>query len=64
MPPAVEPFENRTLGARVTAIDLNHLHDGTWRLVEQSFLEHAYLVFAQQPRAQPLRSASPNALLT
>ena len=44
----IAPLKNKTLGAIVTGVDLNHLDEPTWDHIYAAFLEHAALIFPGQ----------------
>ncbi len=48
MGPTITPLENTTFGAVITGVDLDHVDEVTWSVVEQVFLEYAALVFPEQ----------------
>ena len=47
MTPSIQP-KDATLGAVVTTIDLAHLNDATWSIVEDAFIEYGVLIFPGQ----------------
>jgi hypothetical protein len=47
MTPSIQP-KDATLGAVVTNIDLAHLNDPTWSIVEDAFIEYGVLIFPGQ----------------
>lgn len=47
MTPSIQP-KDATLGAVVTNIDLAHLNDATWSIVEDAFIEYGVLIFPNQ----------------
>ncbi len=47
MTPSIQP-KDATLGAVVTNIDLAHLNDTTWSIVEDAFIEYGVLIFPSQ----------------
>jgi len=47
MAPTVTPI-NATLGAVVSGLELAHMDEATWKVVERAFLEHGVLIFPGQ----------------
>jgi alpha-ketoglutarate-dependent taurine dioxygenase len=47
MTPSIQP-KDATLGAVVTDVDLAHLNDATWAIVENAFSEYGVLIFPGQ----------------